>query len=87
MYLPSLYFCAGSYALSYRQRISAQEEQINEIIAHIFPTKSSTTFAAIYISHGVVASSHRTIAGLSLDDVNTALSYKLRRLIVKMITQ
>ena len=53
--------------------------------AHVFPTKSGTTFAAIYVPNGVVASSHWTIIGLSLDNVDTSSLHRLR-VIFKTIT-
>jgi len=36
----------------------------------VFPTKSSTTFAAIDVPHGVITRGHRAVVGLPLDDVD-----------------
>jgi len=39
----------------------------------VFPTKSGTAFAAIYVPDSVVTSSHWTIIGFSLDNVDNSV--------------
>jgi hypothetical protein len=52
--------------------------QIDDTITHVFPTKSSTAFAAIDIPDGVITRGHWTIVGLTLNDVDTASSQTKR---------
>ena len=54
------------------------------MITHVFPTKSGTTFAAVYVPNSVITSSHGTVIRLSFDDVDTTVTYTLRRLVVEM---
>jgi hypothetical protein len=54
--------------------------------AYVFPTKSGTAFAAIYVPDGVVAGGHWTIIGLSFNNVDTRSPHGLR-VIFKKITQ
>ncbi len=39
---------------------------------HIFPTKNSTTFNAVDVSHGMCACCHRAITGLALEYVDAS---------------
>lgn len=69
IYLPSLYFWDGSYALSCVQYENRKKKiwRCN----YIFPTKGSATFAAVNISDGVVARGHWAVIRFAFNDIYT----------------
>ena len=77
IYFPSLYFWDCSYALSCDQRKEfvsrkGNGRRIGTRDVHIFPAEYGAAFAAVDVSHGVVACSHLTVIRFAFDNVNPA---------------
>ena len=75
MYLPSLYFCDGSYACSYSDsgciscRVARKKSN-----TYVFPAQSFPALDAVDFTDRVVAGGHLSVHRLTLDDINAMTS-------------
>lgn len=49
----------------------SQNFSVEQQGAYIFPAQSSSTFNAVDVPNGVVASGHGAVAGFTFDDIHT----------------